>query len=100
MQVKDIIKIHDQLWSKPSRSFQSIRCENLRFVTQNMTKLSRNTDWIKGDPDNRRLTWVFSSTGYKGLVREYMLKGEHIIEVHSLNPDRLLFKQVRNLVAA
>jgi hypothetical protein len=93
MNVRQIIKVHTNLWAKNSRSFQTIRVGSLRFSTQNLSKPSKNTDWVKGDPGNRKLTWIFEGGSYVGYVREYLSQGQTVTEVHKTNPDRLIFKE-------
>lgn len=95
MNAAQIIKVHDNLWKSKPRSFNSIRAAGLRFVTQNLTKRSKNTDWINGDPENRKLTWVFGSLGAKAYVREYKSQGKTIIEIHKLNPDVVWHREER-----
>lgn len=89
MNIENTIRLHNGLRHQ-SRSYDSINSEGYRFITQNLSKPSRNTDWVKGDPDNRKLTWVFHGGKYVGYVREYVSKGVRIIEIHKTNPDRLV----------
>lgn len=92
MNAPQIIKVHQNLWSRRFNGFNSIRAGGLRFVTQNMSKRSKNTDWIKADPQHRKLTWIFGTLGAKAYVREYQSQGKTIIEIHKLNPDVVWYK--------
>ncbi len=96
MNARRCIEIHRKLWAKKPRSFVTLnlRPGNLRFVTQNLTKRSRHTDWIKGDPQHRRLTWIFGTDGYNGYVREYAKQGRQVTEVWTTNPEMMVYREV------
>jgi hypothetical protein len=41
------------------------------FVTQNMRKISRNTDWVNRSPEDRAITWMINSDGYGGMCKTW-----------------------------
>lgn len=95
MNARRCIEVHHKLWVKRPRSFNTIRVvPGLKFVTQNLTKPGKNTDWINGDPEHRKLTWIFDSRGYTGYVREYQSQGHMVIEVWKMKPEKLMYREV------